>query len=71
VQVPAAINVAVVLETVQMLAVVDVKVTAKPELAVAESDNGIPTVCVPGFVKVMVCNTCATVTGDEVPVALL
>jgi len=44
VQVPAATNVAVVLETVQMLAVVDVKVTAKPELAVAESDNGTPTV---------------------------
>lgn len=70
VQVPAAINVAVVPETVQMLVVVDVKVTAKPELAVAESDSGTPTVWVPGFVKVMACITSATVT-DEVPVALL
>ena len=55
VQVPEAINVAVVPETVQMPVVVDVKVTASPELAVAESVRGVPTVCVPGLAKLMVC----------------
>ena len=55
VQVPAATNVAVVPETVQTLVVADVKATARPELAVAESVSGVPTVCVPGLAKVMVC----------------
>jgi len=54
VQVPAARNVAVVLETVQMLVVVEAKLTAKPELAVAESARGVPTVWGPGLEKVMV-----------------
>ena len=55
VQVPAAINVAVVPETVQTLVVAEVKVTVRPELAVAESVSGVPTVCGPGLAKVMVC----------------
>ena len=55
VQVPEAMNVAVVPETVQMLVVVDAKPTARPELAVAESVSGVPTVCVGIAGKVMVC----------------
>ena len=55
VQVPDATNMAAVMETVQMLVVVEVKLTARPELAVAASVSGVPTVCVPGLAKVMVC----------------
>ena len=61
-QVPAAIKVAVVPLTVQMLVVVEAKETAKPELAVAESVSCVPTVCVPGLAKVMVCAVCAALT---------
>ena len=64
-------NVAVVPETVQMLVVVEVKVTARPELAVAESVSGVPTVCVPGLAKVMVCAAWVTVTIPEAPLAVL
>ncbi len=53
VQVPEAMKLATVPETVQMLCVVEVKVTAKPELAVATSVSGVPTVCVPGLAKLM------------------
>jgi len=45
VQVPLAMNVAVVPETVQTLVVVDVNVTASPDVAVAERVSGVPTVC--------------------------
>ena len=55
VQVPEAMNVAVVPETVQTLVVVEVKLTVRPELAVAESVSGVPTVWAPGLAKVMVC----------------
>jgi hypothetical protein len=55
VQIPEAINVAVVPETVQMLVVVEVKATGRPELAVAESASGEPTVCAGIVGKVMVC----------------
>ena len=55
VQVPAAPNVAVVPETVQTLGVAEVQETVRPELAVAESVSGAPTVCVPGLLKVMAC----------------
>ena len=48
VQVPAAKNVAVVPLTVQTVAVVDAKLTVNPELAVAVSVSGVPTVCVAG-----------------------
>ena len=56
VQVPEAIKVAAVPLTVQMLVVVEANQTAKPELAVAESVSGVPTVCVPGLAKVMLCD---------------
>jgi hypothetical protein len=55
VQVPAIRNVAVVFETVQTLVVADVNATAKPEVAVAVSVSGVPTICVPGLLKLMVC----------------
>jgi hypothetical protein len=71
VHVPEAINVAVVPETVQTLVVVEVKVTPRPDVVVAESVSGVPTVCVPGFAKVMVCVASVTETADDVPVALL
>jgi hypothetical protein len=71
VHVPEAIKVADVPETVQMPVVVEVKVTAKPELAVAESVSGLPTVCAPGLAKVIVCVASVTETADDVPVALL
>ena len=47
VQVPAATKIAAVgevVETVQTLWVVEAKLTARPELAVAESVSGVPTV---------------------------
>jgi hypothetical protein len=48
-------KVAVVPLTVQTLVVVDAKLTVKPELAVATSVSGVPTVCGPGLAKVIVC----------------
>ncbi len=55
VQVPAAMKVAVVPETVQTEAVEDVKVTASPEVAVAVRVSGVPTFCAAMVGKVMVC----------------
>jgi hypothetical protein len=55
VQVPAVRRVAVVLETVQTLGVVEVKVTARPEVAVALSVSGVPTIWTGMAPKVMVC----------------
>jgi hypothetical protein len=46
--------VAVVPETVQTLAVVEAKLTARMELAVAESVSGVPTVCAAIGPKVIV-----------------
>lgn len=54
VHVPVVRNVAVVPDTVQTLVVDDVKVTGSPELAEATSVNGVPTVCVPIELNVMV-----------------
>jgi hypothetical protein len=54
VQAPVATIVAAVPATVQMEGVADAKLTAKLELAVAESVNGVATVWVPGLAKVMV-----------------
>jgi hypothetical protein len=71
VQVPEAINVAVVPETVQTDVVVEVKVTTRLELAVAESVRGVPTICVPGFAKVIACVARVTNTVPEVPAAVL
>jgi len=56
VQVPLAMNVAVVPETVQTLVVVDVKATASPDVAVADSVNGVPTVCAEIAEKLIVCD---------------
>ena len=64
-QVPAAMNVAVLPETVHLLPVVELKETARPELAVAESVNGVPTICAPGLAKVMVCGSPLTVKVCE------
>jgi len=59
VQVPAATKVAVHVEaadaTVQTEVVVDAKLTANPEVAVAASVIGVPATWVPGLLKVMVC----------------
>ena len=46
---------AVVPLTVQTLVVCEAKLTAKPELAVADSVSGVPTVCVPGELNVIDC----------------
>ena len=54
VQLPAAMNEAVALETVQILLVVEAKLTIRPELAVAESASGVPTVWAPGLANAMV-----------------
>jgi hypothetical protein len=40
--------------TVQTPVVVELKLTVRPELAEATSDNGAPTVCVPGLAKLIV-----------------
>jgi hypothetical protein len=46
---------AVVPLIVQTLAVVEAKETGRPEVAVADSVSGVPTVCGPGLAKVIVC----------------
>ena len=55
VQVPEVMNAAVVPLTVQMPVVCEVNATVRPELAVAVSVRGLPTVCAPGLLKVIVC----------------
>lgn len=59
--VPVAAKLAVVPLTAQTLAVCEVKLTVKPELAVAASVSGVPTVCVPGVLNVIVCDSAVTV----------
>ena len=49
------INVAVVPLTVQTLVVEEAKLTVRPDVEVATSVSGVPTVCAPGLVKVIVC----------------
>ena len=54
--VPAATSVTVLPLTVQMLAVFDVKLTARPELALATSAGAaVPRVWLPGAAKLMAC----------------
>jgi hypothetical protein len=55
VQVPEVTTVAVVGLTVQTLFVSEANATVKPELAVADSFSGVPTVCVAGALNVIVC----------------
>ncbi len=62
VQVPDATNVAVVPLTVQIPVVVEVNDTANPEEAVAERVRGVPTICVPGLLNVIVCGVRAALT---------
>ena len=54
-QFPAAINEAVLPVTVQIAGVADEKLTARPEVAVAERFNVVPAVCAPIAGKLMVC----------------
>ena len=54
-QVPGVTKVAVVPLTVQAPVVSEANVTVKPELAVADSFSGVPTVCVAGALNVIVC----------------
>ena len=61
VQVPIVRNVTVASETVQMFVLVEVKVTAKPEVAVAESVSGVPNVWTAMAPKVMVWGCALTV----------
>jgi precorrin-4 methylase len=69
VQVPSDRNVVALLETVQTLGVVEAKLTSKPELAVADSAIGIPTVCPPGLAKLIVCASSLTVKLCETELA--
>jgi hypothetical protein len=65
-------KVAVVPLTVQTLAVWEANAAVNPEVAVAESASGVPTVCVPGLLKVIVCDcggTAFTVKLRETGVA--
>ena len=55
VQVPGATRVNVVPLTVHTGVVLEANWTINPELAVAESAEGLPTVWLPGEAKVMVC----------------
>ncbi len=58
---PAALNEAVVPETVQTDVVVEAKLTAKPELAVAESVSDVPAAWAGMAPKLMVCGPGFTV----------
>ena len=62
VQLPPAMNEAVVPATIQTLIVEEAKLTARPELAFAERLSGVPTVWLEMAGKVIVCDCCATVT---------
>ena len=66
VQVPASRNFAVAPLTVQTLVVCEANETVKPEVAVAESVRGVPTVCVPGFANAIVCDSPPTATSSTV-----
>ena len=59
VQVPGANRVRVLPLTVHTGAVLDANWTVNPEVAVAESAAGVPTVWLPGEAKVMLC-VCTT-----------
>ena len=59
VQVPGATRVNVVPLTVHTGVVLEANWTINPELVVAESADGVPTVWLPGEAKVMVC-VCTT-----------
>jgi hypothetical protein len=66
VQVPTVRKVAVAGEAapdkVQTLGVSEPRLTVKPELAVAASNSGLPTVAVPDGANVIICGVCPTAT---------
>jgi hypothetical protein len=55
VQVPGVTKVAVVPLIVQTPVASEANVTVRPELALADSVRGVPTVCVAGALNVIVC----------------
>ena len=60
-QLPTATSVSVLPLTVQTLGVVEAKLTARPELALATSAGGVvPSVWLPGEAKLMVCAAAPT-----------
>jgi len=65
VQVPAALSVAVTPETVQMTGVVEAKLTARPEVAVAERETDAPAVWVGIVAKVMLWDCGPWFCGDD------
>ncbi len=67
-QVPGATNVTALPDTVQTPVVVEAKLTVKPEVAVAESVSGVPTVCAAIAPNVIVC-ACRTVIFCDTGVA--
>ena len=69
VHVPAAMKLAVVPETVQTVEVVEAKLTARPELAVAERASSVPTVFGGILSKVIVWALMETVRLCETGVA--
>jgi hypothetical protein len=73
VHVPDARKVACVPETVQVLVMVEAKLTARPEVAVAVSVRDVPTVCAPGLAKAIVCAVSGGAVTESVfnPVVLL
>jgi hypothetical protein len=71
VQVPAATRLAVVPETVQTLVVVEAKLTANPEVAVAFSPSVVPRLWVPIAPKLIVWDFRATGVTVIVKVSVL
>ena len=67
-QMPGPTKVAVVPLTVQTPVVSVANVTVKPELAVADSFSGVPTVCVGGALNVIVCGFSLVSVTFAVPV---
>ena len=65
VQLPAPTNVAVLPDTEQTVLGEAAKLTASPELAVALSARGVPTVCVGMAAKLMVCAVGVVTTWNE------
>lgn len=64
-----ATKVAVTPLTVHMLVVVEANDTGSPEVADADNVSGVPTVCAPGLLKVIVCDFPFTVKLRDTGVA--
>ena len=75
VQVPELINTRLPSDTIQTVDVDELKDTVNPEVAVATKLPGLPMVCVPGFVKLIVCDVFGVTEvdaedGEPVPAEL-